>query len=338
MSQSDSLTRRGVLQGTAGIATASVVSSEPAAGQSADYDGWLENTSNYDGTVDRRGEESVTVTVGAAGNNGNFAFDSAAVQVDPGTDIIWEWTGDGGSHNVTAKDGEFESELTDEAGFTFSRTVKSDGVYKYACTPHKPIGMKGVVVVGALPDSVDRSAGSTSTPSATSTAGTGQATEPNYGGWFEDVSNYETTVDRTGQQEVTVAVGAEGNNGNLAFDPPAVRVDPETTVVWKWTGKGGTHNVAAEDGRFESEMTNEEGFTFERTLQAAGVHKYVCVPHQAMGMKGAVVVSGDGAGGSEATELAAVGGGIGLFGVLVALFFAALPDRGTDKQQRSSRP
>ncbi|MFB6220467.1 MAG: halocyanin domain-containing protein [Halolamina sp.] len=331
--------RRDVLRGAASIAVAGTAVSPPAAAQEDQpFGGWLENTSNFDGVVDERGSDSVSIAVGADGNNGSYAFDPPAVQVDAGTEVVWEWTGEGGSHNVVAEDGSFESDLTDEAGFTFSRTVESAGVHKYACTPHKPMGMKGVIVVGPLPASVGESGTSVEGTGQPSGEDANQPTEPDYGGWFDDVSNYETTVDRTGQQEVTVAVGAEGNDGNLAFDPPAVRVDPGTTVVWKWTGKGGTHNVAAEAGSFESEMTNEKGFTYERTFQAAGVHKYVCVPHQAMGMKGAIVVSGDEAGASGAAEMATVGGGIGLFGLLVALFFAALPDRGTDTQQRSSQP
>ena len=54
-----------------------------------------------------------------------------------------------------------------------------------------------------------------------------------YGEWMSDVSNYEATVDYTGQESVTVAVGA-GENGVL-FDPPAILVDPGTTVTWEWT-------------------------------------------------------------------------------------------------------
>jgi plastocyanin len=44
--------------------------------------------------------------------------------------------------------------------------------------------------------------------------------------WFEGVSNYDGVVDETGNAEVTVEVGAKGNNGAFAFGPTAVRVDP----------------------------------------------------------------------------------------------------------------
>ncbi len=113
------------------------------------------------------------------------------------------------------------------------------------------------------------------------------AAEPNYDGWFENVGNYDGTVDRTGADEVTVAVGA--GNG-LSFGPAAVAVSPGTTVVWEWTGEGGGHNVAESDGAFESETVTESGHTFEHTFEESGIVTYVCTPHKATGMKGAVSV------------------------------------------------
>jgi serine/threonine-protein kinase len=98
-------------------------------------------------------------------------------------------------------------------------------------------------------------------------------------------------TDQTGSSEITISVGA-GDRG-FSFDPPAVRVDTGTTVVWEWTGQGGGHNVSsreASDFEFESEIVDEEGHTFEQTFDEAGVAAYVCVPHQTQGMYGAVIV------------------------------------------------
>ena len=111
--------------------------------------------------------------------------------------------------------------------------------------------------------------------------------EPDYGGWFDGANNYEQTVDATGQDEVTVSVGA---GDGLAFGPAAVAVNTGTTVVWEWTGEGGGHNVSAESGDFESETVTEEGHTFEYTFEETGTYEYVCTPHSSVGMKGAVVV------------------------------------------------
>ncbi|WP_101294750.1 halocyanin domain-containing protein [Halegenticoccus soli] len=131
--------------------------------------------------------------------------------------------------------------------------------------------------------------GATGEPATDSTAGESSGGS-DLDAWFEGVDNYSGVVDETGSDSVTVTVGAQGNGGGYAFDPPAVEISTGTTVVWEWTGEGGAHNVAAEDGSFESEMTDEKGYTFEHTFDAAGTYTYVCVPHETMGMKGAVVV------------------------------------------------
>ena len=108
--------------------------------------------------------------------------------------------------------------------------------------------------------------------------------------WFSNVDNYESVVDETGSDQVTVSVGAQGNGGAFAFDPAAIRVSAGTTVLWEWTGQGAQHNVADEGGAFESDLTAEEGFTFEHTFEEAGTYRYACTPHRSLGMKGAVVV------------------------------------------------
>lgn len=109
-----------------------------------------------------------------------------------------------------------------------------------------------------------------------------------YGGYLATANNFESVVDRTGKSEVTVKVGA--GERALAFGPAAVRVSPGTTVVWEWTGKGGRHNVVAQDGAFESPLYVGVGRTFEQTFEETGVVKYLCEPHEEQGMLGVVEV------------------------------------------------
>jgi nitrite reductase (NO-forming) len=116
-------------------------------GADRSFDGWMADVDNYDGVVDATGTDRVTVSVGAPGNGGAFGFDPAAVEISTGTTVVWEWTGEGGMHDVSHDGGTFASELTDEAGHTFEHPFDDTGTFKYACTPHEPLGMKGVVVV-----------------------------------------------------------------------------------------------------------------------------------------------------------------------------------------------
>jgi halocyanin-like protein len=136
----------GAAAGAATVGATGTATAQPSFG------GWMSGVGNYSEVADETGSDSVTIQVGTEANGGAFGFGPAAVQVDPGTEIVWEWTGEGGQHNVVAQEGgEFESELTSESGFTFSQTLDSEGVVKYYCQPHRSLGMKGVVVVGSMP-------------------------------------------------------------------------------------------------------------------------------------------------------------------------------------------
>ena len=133
----------------------------------------------------------------------------------------------------------------------------------------------------------------TAAPDTTTSGGGGGMSVPDsVSSYLSDVSNFDGSLtDETGQDSVTITVGAQGNNGNFGFGPAAVVVDAGTTVTWEWNGKGGQHNVVAEDGgSFESDLVAESGHTFEHTFESSGAVTYYCQPHKALGMKGAVVV------------------------------------------------
>jgi len=101
------------------------------------------------------------------------------------------------------------------------------------------------------------------------------------------VGGDEPRIDRTGEETVDVVVGSDGGTG---FDPANIIVDLETTVHWEWNGDGGGHNVLEVNDTFESELTDEAGFTFEHTFEETGTYEYVCTPHQTQGMVGIVEV------------------------------------------------
>ncbi len=117
-------------------------------GVPSEVSSYLDGANNFDGSVvDETDADSVTVMVGAG--SGNLAFDPAAVRISTGTTVTWEWTGNGGGHNVVAEDGTFTSgeEYVSEAGFTYDYTFEEAGNYNYYCTPHKGSGMKAAVIV-----------------------------------------------------------------------------------------------------------------------------------------------------------------------------------------------
>jgi halocyanin-like protein len=100
---------------------------------------------------DARGQGEVTVQVGVEGNGGPYAFGPGKLWVDSGTKVIWEWTGEGGGHNVAHQGGpgDYTSETSAESGFTFEYTFEEGGISEYQCNPHAGLGMKGAVAVGS---------------------------------------------------------------------------------------------------------------------------------------------------------------------------------------------
>ena len=145
--------------------------------------------------------------------------------------------------------------------------------------------------------------GATAVAAATAGAATpaaAQAEEPDFGPYLDDAREFDTTDDRRGQEEVTVAVGA-GDEG-LAYDPAALWIDPGTTVIFEWTGDGGGHNVALEEGTDNfgfDEIIAEPGVHYEYTFteedaeENDGIVLYKCTPHEGQGMKGGIAIGDD---------------------------------------------
>ena len=111
-----------------------------------------ENEANlYEGSVeDHTGESEVVIETGA-GDNG-FSFSPPAIEVDPGTNIVWEWTGEGGGHNVSPNgptdfEGFGSEEIVDEAGYTVEATFEETGAALYVCVPHRAQGMFGGIAI-----------------------------------------------------------------------------------------------------------------------------------------------------------------------------------------------
>jgi len=129
--------------GTVGAATG------VAGAQSASVGSWLSDVPNFDEVVDRRGQSETTIEVGVQTSAGPYGFGPAAVRVDPGTSITFDWVSN--THNVLIEESPTDWQgISDiyNAGHTETHTFETEGVYTYYCRPHRGLGMKGVVIVG----------------------------------------------------------------------------------------------------------------------------------------------------------------------------------------------
>lgn len=258
----------------AGFKTLREATSETETTTSADGDGSLDSwlaTANDPRTPqirDFRFDDAPTVYLDVSNSK---SFSPPAIKIAPDTTVTWEWTGEGGEHNVVAIDETFDSGTPDtETGTTFEYTFESEGTYRYVSEPQADAGMKGVVLVESPPSSG----------------------YPTVDEWLVDTNEYDGSItDRTDADLVEITTGADGNGGNLAFDPHAVKVSTETTIRWSWTGSGGAHNIAFEDANIGNETLNvEPGVHFDYTFNETGVFRYACQPHHAVGHRGAIIV------------------------------------------------
>lgn len=148
----DDVSRRAFMRTAGGTVAAAGVGASAtgsvAAQEQPEWPSAVENA-NVGSYTDARGQDEVTIAVGAGDG---LAFDSTKVWIDPGTTVTWEWTGNGGKHNVESVKGaaEFESEIVGEEGHTFSVDLTEDnkGITHYQCQPHAQIGMHGGIAVG----------------------------------------------------------------------------------------------------------------------------------------------------------------------------------------------
>lgn len=135
--------------------------------------------------------------------------------------------------------------------------------------------------------------------------------EPDYQGYFDGCQSYEDvggTVDWTGESEVTIMAGNDDYVNQ--FYPPAVQVDQGTKVTWEWGTPG--HNVmraleasgttanerassidvdtGGDWAGMDASAIENPPHTYEHTFESPGIHLFVCQPHDAQRMYGAVVV------------------------------------------------
>jgi halocyanin-like protein len=154
---SDDVSRRAFMR-TAGGAAAAAGAATATAGTAAAQEEqpvWPSGASsgNLGSYQDARGQSEVTVSVGA-GDQG-LAFDPTLLWVDTGTTITFEWTGNGGSHNVQTVEGGGPASLDsgnpvgeEGATYEFEATEEAAGITHYHCVPHTAVGMHGGLAVG----------------------------------------------------------------------------------------------------------------------------------------------------------------------------------------------
>lgn len=111
-----------------------------------------------------------------------------------------------------------------------------------------------------------------------------------------------------GAGPVVIRMRSDRLGSKVWFDPVGVLIEPGSTV--RWVIAGGVHSTTAyhpaHGGRplripegaepWDSGILTRPGESFEAALTVPGVYDYFCLPHEAAGMVGRIVVAEPGAG------------------------------------------
>jgi plastocyanin len=93
---------------------------------------------------------------------------------------------------------------------------------------------------------------------------------------------------------ITVSISTYGATAvvqmkNNFFSPATTNINVGDTVTWVQSGSN--HDTVSYDGLWDSGSLRL-GQTFSHTFNTAGTFNYYCTPHEAVGMKGTIIVQG----------------------------------------------
>ena len=93
-----------------------------------------------------------------------------------------------------------------------------------------------------------------------------------------------------GVTKFTVENQDVGGSGEYKFQPSELQFSVGETVEFSITGETEFHTFTIEELKIDEVVDAGETTTFTFTFDTAGEYKLICIPHQALGMVGTVVV------------------------------------------------
>lgn len=97
--------------------------------------------------------------------------------------------------------------------------------------------------------------------------------------------------------EYVVKMKFDETAGKVFFEPGVLKIKSGDTVTWVQEDNVNEHNVITYPdgipkgtGMFESPMMRRSGEQWSRTFGKSGTYRYHCHPHEAVGMRGVVIV------------------------------------------------
>ncbi len=90
--------------------------------------------------------------------------------------------------------------------------------------------------------------------------------------------------------EMTVGLNDSGGPGPFFFDPVDLSFNAGDTVNFEFVGESQFHTFTVEELGIDVDVDGGETVNFEFTFDTPGTYTLICVPHQALGMVGTIIV------------------------------------------------
>jgi plastocyanin len=197
----------------------------------------------------------VKMVEGSPSDYHTWQFQPVEITVPAGTTVLWHNSGQL-DHTATAEDKSFDSGNVKPGG-DFQFTFSTPGDFKYYCTPHKDLGMIGVVHVqgastpGTAPTATTATTATTRTAAAASTSTTattkpGEASSTTATTSAPAAGASTTTTTATGTALTTTTVAAATASGAPAAEASTTTTGPaagESAAGGRHGSHGGKTNV-----------------------------------------------------------------------------------------------
>lgn len=204
------------------------------------------------------GGTAVSVGLNDAGGPGPFEFAPNDFTFKRGETVNFSFVGESQFHTFTVSDLGIDVEVDGGASVDFSFTFDTPGTYTLICIPHEALGMVGTITVEDAP--------APSAPAPAPAAAPAAATE------------------------VASSLDDGAGRGPFAFTPVDYEFSVGETVNFSFTSESQFHTFTVNDLGIDVAVDGGTTVNFSYTFDSPGTYDLICIPHEALGMKGTITV------------------------------------------------
>lgn len=227
----------------------------------------VEDTNSSGSDVSQSGiGRQIDVILADPAGSGEYSFSPGTLNFEVGETIDFNLIGETEFHTFTVEELGIDEAVGANETAQFSFTFDQAGTYTIICIPHSNLGMVGEIVVGPSTGN-DNNAADAST----------MEEEPG------DAMS-------SGPSSITVNLSDPGGSGEYAYIPDTLSFSVGESVQFTLVGESEFHTFTVEGLGIDEIVDAGEVVLFSFTFDKPGTYKLICIPHEANGMVGEILV------------------------------------------------